>query len=206
MDFQQPTSAPKRRPKGSGFTLFEVMLVTFISAFVFAGVLSAYIFLGRGLSRQVNEQSQESQARVALYTLTQDVSTASAVYAASPGTGVSGDVMTLVIPGSANVTYSQDWSLGAGLGQLKRTLGSGTPVVLLKNLSTLAFTFYDGTSHAVTVSSSLPSDPQAAIKQVGLAYTSQTGSSAAGNVSQFTVVSPLIILRNKTNPTDPDQP
>ena len=68
-----------------GFTLLEVMMVTFISSFVFAGVLSAYIFLGRGLSRQVNEEELESRTRLALFWFTQDVSSASAITAQNPG-------------------------------------------------------------------------------------------------------------------------
>src|ERR1035438_3475238 len=65
------------------FTLVEGMMVTFISSFVFAGVLSAYIFLGRGLVRQGNEEQLESRTRVALYDFTQDMSGASAVITAT---------------------------------------------------------------------------------------------------------------------------
>src|ERR1035438_4744404 len=61
-----PQRIKDRRQRASllrGFSLLEVMMVTFISAFVFAGVLSAYIFLGRGLMRQGNEEQLESRSR-----------------------------------------------------------------------------------------------------------------------------------------------
>ena len=51
-------------------------MVTFITAFVFAGVLSAYIFLGRALARQVNEVDLESRARTTLKDFADDVSSA----------------------------------------------------------------------------------------------------------------------------------
>src|ERR1019366_393693 len=71
-------------PRGRrGFTLVEVMIVTVISAFVFAGVLSAYIFLGRALTRQGNAEQLESRGRLALYDFTQDMSGSSAVTSAS---------------------------------------------------------------------------------------------------------------------------
>src|ERR1035438_10585997 len=71
-----PQRIKDRRQRASllrGFSLLEVMMVTFISAFVFAGVLSAYIFLGRGLMRQGNEEQLESRSRQALYDFTQDI-------------------------------------------------------------------------------------------------------------------------------------
>ena len=79
-----------------GFTLFEVMLATFISSFVFAGVLSAYIFLGRSLSRQLNAEGLESRTRLALYYFTQDISSATSIIAQNPGAGTQGP-MTLNI-------------------------------------------------------------------------------------------------------------
>jgi hypothetical protein len=64
------------RQNVKGFTILEVMMVTGISAFVFAGVLSAYIFLGRSLARQVNEMDLESRSRTTLNYFTNDVSAA----------------------------------------------------------------------------------------------------------------------------------
>ena len=108
-------SGPRRKTSGrSGFTLLEVMMVTFISSFVFAGVLSAYIFLGRGLARQVNEESLESRSRLALYWFTQDVSTASGIAACVPSSPTSGKYtwFTLTTSSGGTVSYYTDWTAG----------------------------------------------------------------------------------------------
>jgi len=182
------------------------MMVTFISSFVFAGVLSAYIFLGRGLARQVNAENLESRARLALHTLTQDISSASAITAQNPGAQVTGMQMALTIPGSNTVTYYCDWSQGAANGILERQVGSNPYLVLLTNLSSLSFQYFDSTTHAVAVPAAAPSSPQVDIKQVCLTFTSTAGYGPSGNLSNFTVVSPLVILKNKGVLQDPNSP
>ena len=196
-----------KREGGHAFTLLEVMLVTFISSFVFAGVLSAYIFLGRGLSRQANEEVLESRSRLALYYLTQDISMASAIQAANPGSETTGNQMTLTIPGiGSGVTYYCDWSHGLSKGILERQVGSGTYLVLLTNLSSFSLQFLDSTTHSVTVPSSIPSSPQIEIKQVCMTFTSTWGYKASGNLSNLTVVSPLLVLKNQAVLLDPTKP
>lgn len=187
-----------------GFTLLEVMMVTFISSFVFAGVLSAYIFLGRGLSRQVNEQSLESRTRLALYTFTQDVSGASSVTAQNPGAGVSGDLMTLSVSGTS-VTYHCDWSAGSSKGVLERQVGGGPYLVLLENLTSFTLQYFDASTTPVVVPAT-SSSPQIDIKQVSMAYTSAAGYGPSGNLSTFSVVSPLVLMKNKGLLTDPTNP
>lgn len=207
MAFPLHTSAHRRPyPERGGFTLLEVMMVTFISSFVFAGVLSAYIFLGRGLSRQVNAEQLESRTRLALYTFTQDVSSATSITAENPGAQVTGDQMTLTLPGSNSVTYHCDWSQGLTSGILERQVGSGPYLVLLTNLTSFSFQYFDATTHLVTVPSSAPTSPQMGIKQVCMAYSSSAGYGPSGNLSQFTVVSPLVILKNTGLPLDPNTP
>lgn len=181
-------------------------MVTFISSFVFAGVLSAYIFLGRGLSRQVNEEGLESRTRLALYYLTQDVSSASAITAQNPGTQVTGTQMTLTIPGTGLVSYYCDWSGGATQGILERQVGSGPYLVLLTSLTSFSFQYFDSTTNLVTAPATAPSTPQIDIKQVCMTYTSSAGYAPSGNQSNLTVVSPLVMLKNKgvlQDPTDP---
>jgi prepilin-type N-terminal cleavage/methylation domain-containing protein len=189
----------------SGFTLLEVMMVTFISSFVFAGVLSAYIFLGRGLSRQVNAEGLESRTRLALHYFTQDVSSASAIAAQNPGAETTGTQMTLTTPAGA-VTYYCDWSQGTAKGILERQVGANPYLVLLTNLSALSIAYFDSTTHAVTVTASAPSTPQVDIKQVCLSYTSTAGYGPSGNLANFTVVSPIVIMKNKAVLLDPNVP
>jgi len=181
-------------------------MVTFISSFVFAGVLSAYIFLGRGLSRQVNAEGLESRTRLALHYFTQDVSSASAIAAQNPGSQVTGTQMALTIPGSNTVTYYCDWTQGPANGVLERQVGTNPYLVLLTNLSSFSLQYFDSTTHAFAVPSAAPSAPQIDIKQVCLTYTSTAGYGPSGNLSNFTVVSPLVIMKNKTVLLDPNSP
>jgi len=189
-----------------GFTLLEVMMVTFISSFVFAGVLSAYIFLGRGLSRQVNAEGLESRTRLALFWFTQDVAAASAVKAQNPGAGVTGTLMNLTVPSLGNVTYACDWSGGAGKGKLTRQVGAGATLTLLTKLTSFSLGYFDPNGNPITAPSTAPLNPQANIKQVYMVYTSTAGVAKTGNQSKFTVVSPLVILKNKALLTDPTTP
>src|SRR5471030_857882 len=144
-----PSRSTSRR---SGFTLLELMMVTFISAFVFSGVLSAYIFLGRGLARQVNEETLESRTRLALYWFTRDVSSASGIIAENPGAGVSGTMMSLSVPAlGTTVYYICDWSGGTGFGVLNRQVGiAGNKVPLLTNLTSFNIGYYDPAGNIVT--------------------------------------------------------
>jgi hypothetical protein len=191
------------------------MMVTFISSFVFAGVLSAYIFLGRGLARQANEESLESRGRLALFWVTQDVSTAFSITAQNPGTNATGNQFTLSVPlydppsNSSmvhTVTYSCDWSQGATQGTLERQVDSGTPLVLLTNLSNFSFGYFDMTGTTVVAPNSPPLSPQINIKQVYMTYTSVAGYATSGAQSQYTVVSPTVVMKNKTLLTDPADP
>lgn len=181
-------------------------MATFITSFVFAGVLSAYIFLGRGLARQANEESLESRARLALYYFSQDISTAATVAAQDPGVQTSGQILTLNIPGSGVVVYSCDWSLGPTQGILNRQVGSQPVLPLLTNLTSLSFGYYDPTGKAIIPPSSAPTSPQINIKQAYFAFTSVAGVAQSGAQSQFTVVSPRITIKNQGLLKDPNDP
>jgi Tfp pilus assembly protein PilW len=209
-----PPHIRSRDPRAKGtraFTLLEVMMVTLISAFVFAGVLSAYIFLGRGLMRQIHEQGLESRSRLAMYWFTQDVASASAIAAQNPGTATTGDQFVLTIPGASNtVTYHCDWSGGAGLGILDRVSG-GTTLKLLTNISAISFGYYDMTGTSVSVPSTntspLPSTPAILnVKQLYMTYTTTAGVKSTGSQSNLTVVSPRVIMKNKGLLIDPYSP
>jgi hypothetical protein len=180
-----------------GFTLGEVMLAAFISSFVFAGVLSAYIFLGRGLTRQSNAEMLESRSRLALYYFTQDVSTAMAV---DPN-GMSPTVLKLYFPDSSDeVTYSYD----ATQGTLTRTVtGSAPPEPVTSlftglpnvaspgniGLSSFGFTYYDFSGQ--------PATGAPATKQVSMSFTCIAGIAASGAQSHFNVVSPRVMMKSK---------
>jgi len=64
------------RPAAPGFTLIEVMISMSLLAIICTAVISAYLFLGRNLTRLVNVQQQQVQSRRALRVFTQDLSAA----------------------------------------------------------------------------------------------------------------------------------
>lgn len=214
MAYQSHIKSHSSQPAGGrAFTLLEVMLATVITAFVFAGVMSAYIFLGRSLARQLNEEGLESRTRLALYWFMQDVSSASSITAVeTPALTATGTwpftIFTLNVPGySAPVYYSIDWSLGTGNGVLERQVGSsGTALKLLTNLSTISFYYYDLSGNLIAVPSSAPSTPQINIKQVSMAYTTTAGVASTGAQSNLTVVSPRVVMKNKALLADPTVP
>lgn len=192
-------------PRTRGFTLLEVMMVTFISAFVFAGVLSAYIFLGRGLMREGNEEQLESRSRVALYDFTQDMSAASAVISANATTL---EVSTWIPQTSPNppVMATATYQYFPAEGQLVVTR-TAPPLaslafpnwptglqgfVLLNNVTNFSFGTYDIGGN--------PTGLTALIKQVNMAFTTTAGSQMGGAKSHFTVVSPQVVLKNKFSP------
>jgi prepilin-type N-terminal cleavage/methylation domain-containing protein len=174
-----------------GFTLVEVMMVTFISSFVFAGVLSAYIFLGRGLVREGNAEQVESGTRTAFYYFTQDVSSASSITAQS-----SQPQITLTTAGSGTVTYAYD----PVNFTLTRTATVGTSSLTLLSPSksglsslNLSFTYYDVNGNLISTI------PSAMIKQVIMAYSATTGSAVSGAQSFYSGSSPLVIMKNKAS-------
>jgi Tfp pilus assembly protein PilW len=182
------------------------MMVTAISAFVFSGVLSAYIFMGRGLTRQVNEESLESRTRLALFWFTQDVSTASSITSQNPGATTTGNLMTLFVPSTgSSVYYATDWTAGVGQGLLTRQVGSGPRLTLLNNLTSFSIGYYDSVGNVITVPTS-NSTQQVDIKQAYMVYTSTAGVKVSGAQSNLTVVSPRVTLKNKGVLTDPNTP
>jgi Tfp pilus assembly protein PilW len=203
MDSRSPTKDLSHvRPRAGGFTLFELMLATFISAFVFAGVLSAYIFLGRALARQGNEAEQESRSRTTLYYLTQEVSSATGITPdTNPPVTTSGLTQMVIntLDGSGNpytVTYTYIPSPSGGT--LTRTPStSGASMGLLIGVTSLMFTYYNSAGTAITSALDPTVTNPNIIKQVGLSYTTVAGSVLSGAQSHFNVVSPLIVMKNK---------
>lgn len=188
MAFSKHTSAPDPlRRRRAGFTLLEVMLSTLITAFVFAGVMSAYIFLGRALMRTGNSQSLESETRTTLYYFTQDVGAATGVVSGS----FSSTGLELSEPNAITVTYTYS----AGTGQLTRTSSaSANTRVMLTHINTFAFSYFDFSGIAT-------SNPNA-VKQISMSYQTRAGYNADGTASgaqaTFDVVSPRVMLKNRT--------
>ena len=177
------------RRQHAGFTLVELMVGLALALMVLAAVTSSYLFMGRNLSRLVNQQTLETQSRLMLQHFLQDVRMASSV------TSPSATGFTLTVPtstGTTTVVYAYDSSAKT----LTRTPASGNARVLLQNLQSLSFTFYDA---GTTVTNYVDSVAIASIRQVSYAFTAQIGSSANGTLTPlFQGASPKVLMHNKT--------
>jgi Tfp pilus assembly protein PilW len=172
----------------AGFTLAEVMMVTVISSFVFAGVLSAYIFLGRGLVREGNAESLESKSRLALYYLTQDVGAAISVTTAATSN------LVLVVATSPSSSFTSTYTYSSSTGNLTRSTSTGASLVVLSGITSFSFYYYD-------TSQSIPSPTPSGttwVKQISMQYSTAAGLAVSGAESKYSMLSPPIVLKNKT--------
>src|SRR5678815_1481735 len=62
-----------RRLGAGGFTLAEILIATGVSAILMAGVLSAFLMMGRSGANAYNYVGMESEARIALEYFAEDV-------------------------------------------------------------------------------------------------------------------------------------
>lgn len=185
------TNAPETLGPG-GFTLLEVMLATFITAFVFAGVLSAYIFLGRGLTRQGNQVQMESGSRVALFYFAQDVGLATSL----DPTNISATSLSLYAPDSLDeITYTYNASAGTLVRTTTGTVPGPTTLTLLHGLSAFSFNYYNFVYAVTTTAPPLP--PAAGIKAVNMAFTLVSGLAVSGAQATLVIESPRVALKNK---------
>jgi hypothetical protein len=179
------------------------MMATVITSFVFAGVLSAYIFLGRALTREGNEEEQESRSRLTLYYLTQEVSAATAITPdTSPPFTTSGITQMVVNTlDSSGLPYTVTYTYNAGPdgGTLTRTSTDSTPgpSLLLVGITNLTFTYYNSAGMAITSTLNPTITNPNLVKEINLTYTTVSGAAVNGAQSRFTVASPLIVMKNK---------
>jgi prepilin-type N-terminal cleavage/methylation domain-containing protein len=170
-----------------GFTIVELMIATTLSAIVFAAIFGAYVFIARNLSRLANTQQQMMQSRDVLLRLARDVNEATAITSATDATLV----LTL---NAGTVTYTYN----SGTSRLTRTLGGGSAVVLVTNLTSFSFVYFSRTgSTALTPSPGTISNPNVTVGRVEMRYTSAVGSAANGTRSNLTIVSSRLVMRSK---------
>ena len=153
-----------------------------ISLIVMGGILAAYLFVGRNLTRLVNLQQQEVQSRRALREFTQDLSAGSQLTAA---TATQVQITKPIASGTTSVTYTYS----SASGTLARADAAGTRT-LLSGLTSFAFTYYTETGNAVTGATQ-------SVKSVEFTFASATGTAAAGTRASYASVSPRVVLRNK---------
>jgi hypothetical protein len=159
-----------------------MLVATSVSAILFAGILTAYLFIGRNLTRLVNVQHQDVESRRTLWQVTADVSAASQLTTATTSQLV---LTKPVSGGTATVSYSYS----PNAGTLSRTDSAGTQT-MLTGLTAFTITYYNEGGTAIT------SSPQS-VKSVEFSFTAASGSSTSGTRASYTTVSPRVLLRNK---------
>lgn len=158
------------------------MVATSISAVVLIAIFSAYLFMGRNLTRLVNLQRQEVQSRAMLQYFTRDLSAATQV--SIPATGE-----LLVTKPAASGTTTVRYVYSAADGTVVRREGADQK--LLSSLTSFSYAFYNESGTAVA-SSALQS-----VKAIELSFSSAYGSASAGTLARYTTVSPRVVLRNR---------
>jgi prepilin-type N-terminal cleavage/methylation domain-containing protein len=193
MDFMTTSTlslTPDIHPRAGrrrGFTLVEVMIGATLSSFILAGVLSAFLFMGRSGANLRNYSDMESQARKSLEVFAEDVRQASAISWAS---NVSLTLTVNLVP----ITYSYDSSTD----NFSRTV-SGTTTTLISGITdgTFSFKSYNvaGSEMPLVTAANLTA-AGSSTKQLQISLeasrTTQTVTSATN-----LVLSARYILRNK---------
>ncbi len=160
------------------------MVATSLLAIVLAGVLAAYLFVGRNLTRLVNLQHEEVESRRTLRRFTEDLSAAIQLTTAT-ATDFTLTKPTAVPGGTTAVSYAYS----SGAGTLIRTEG-GVSQTLLSGLTAFSVTYFSEAGSVVT------SSPQS-VKAIEVAFSAATGSATSGTQASYTTVSPRVLLRNK---------
>lgn len=165
-----------------GFSVVELIVATCLAAFVIAAILSAYVFIGRNLTRLLNTQEQEVKSRRTLRMFTGDVSAAIRLTSAT-ATGFSLTKPTI----SGNTTVSYAYSTGNGT--LTRT-EAGSSLTLLTGITAFSLEYFNEGGTTITGSTQ-------SVKSIELAFTTASGVASNGTLATYRSVSPRIVLRNK---------
>lgn len=177
----------KIRGRLAGMTLVEIMVGAALSAFILAGTVSTFLFLGRSGANIQNYSDMESQARRALELFAEDVRQASAIVWNSRYQ------VTLTV-NSANVVYSYS-STEATFSRVDAS--SNRVIITGITPSTFTFRAYNlsGTELPLTNSTEL-SAAGTNTKQLQISLES-TRSNQTVVAATNAVLSARFILRNK---------
>ncbi len=201
-----PPGAPSRASRfknRKAFTLVELLIGASLSAAILSAVLSSYIFLGRQLGRLANQQTLETQARLAIGTFTQDVQQATGLATLSVApTSPAANRIDLILPTSGGVTntityyYNSSLTTAASVtingtlismeaASLTRCVSTGSTVTartLLRHITDgdtdtgdndLQFRFFDSTGREYEAATLAARSYLTGIKQVTLEYNAQ---------------------------------
>jgi type II secretory pathway pseudopilin PulG len=173
--------------RARGFTLVEIMIGVGLSAFILAGVLTTFLFLGRSGANVQNYNDMETQARRCLEVFAVDARQASAI------TWNSATSVTLVV-NSTPITYAYT---GSTPRTFTRQDVSGTHT-LLTGIVIFSFKAYTITGTEITDFSTAAALATAgnSTKQLQLSLATSRSNSTVVEATN-TVLSARFILRNK---------
>lgn len=170
-------------PRRKGFTLVEVMIGATLSSFILAGILTAFLFIGRSGQNLRNYNDMEAQARKALEQFAEDTRQASSVSWASATS------LTLTV-NSVNIT----WSFASGA--LTRTAASAQ--TMINGITTFSFEAYTINGTAITnfSTSSARTAANGQTKQIQISLEAARASTTVTTATNI-VLSARFVLRNK---------
>ena len=179
------TPLPAKRQGARGFTLVELLVGMGLSAFLLAGVLASFLFIGRSGQNLSNYGDMESEARSGLEVFAQDVRQASAI-GWNSATSV-----TLLVDG-VNIVYAYD----ASTRVLNR---QGT--ALITGITNFELIGYNITGALVTASADLNTTAGRTMagkitKQLQISLSASKSSVTVATATN-TVLSARYTLRNK---------
>lgn len=204
----------------SAFTLVELLIGMSLGLFVMAAVISCFVFLSRSMARLQLHQQFDAQGRRALLYFAQDARMAGSIsFSPLLPTGSNFSFTIPTSSGTTNINYGYD----SVSGTLTRTdLNTSSSVVLLNNLTSFRFDYYDSnrnlcvTAHrgqllpflayydvndALIPSGQYPALANYLIGIKAVAMSFRTQSSASWNLTQpvftYQMSSPRVILRNR---------
>ena len=185
--------APRRHGSAGGFTLVEMMIGSALASFILAGILTAFLMLGRSGYNAANYSMMEAESRRALEMFSQEARQANNI------TWNSSSSVTLRVvtsSGTQLITYAYDsGSSGATAKCFYRKLGNAsstaTPLILVRNVNDFAFRRYkvvNGVDY--TANNDLETKQiQITLRSVRTGVTTVAATNA--------VLSARVVLRNK---------
>lgn len=182
-----PIRNPARHRRAAGFSLVEIIIGAGLSAFILAGTLSTFLFLGRSSANIQNYADMESQARRALEIFSHDARQAGAIIWTS-------SIQITITVDAASVVYAYS----AVSGSFTRTDASGTRT-LITGITPGTFTFRPYNLSGVPLPLTTPDELAAAgtnTKQLQLSLETERSQQTAVTATNA-VLSARFILRNK---------
>lgn len=189
-----PTKTISRAARVRGFTLTEILIASTMSAAVLAGVLSAFLLMGRNGYNAANYTMMEAEARRALENFSQEARMAKNI----EWTSASEVSFQIVTSNDTTfwVTYGYDSSTSGANAQtfyrkLGKTASTSPRLILVRNVTEFAFRRYkvvNGVDY--TAANDLET------KQIQLTLRSvRTGITTVATTNA--VLSARVVLRNK---------